>query len=491
MNNLPIRGISGIRGIINKTIIPLEIYKTVTAFYKKYLSKKNKRQIKIILGKDAKKSGNILVKAAIYTLREISKENKIKIKQVFIGTTSTPILVWLIKDLKADAGIMITASHNPIEYNGIKLFSGYKENATSLKPEILNKIYKYLSEKLDNKYKKLDIKNIKFIPQKNLQVLKKINKKLIKEITKTVDKCYGKNGFCKKLIEEIKRKKIKVIIDACSKDGAKIPVNFLKEIGISDIKIINNKSIENCGRKLEPSYKNLENLKQAINKYKGDIGFAFDPDQDRLVCLPLKSEEYTPLLAAKFLFELQKHNQKKYIKNIAVNLSSTSAWDDVCKKYGIKILRTPVGEINVVKTMIENSIIFGAEGNGGIIFSPVTYCRNSIVGMFLLLLYSVWKNKNIKELEKEIPQYYLTKKKLKLKNSNKTLRSIKNYIEKNKKILYIDKRDGYKVFFKDSWVQIRNSNTEPIIRIFIEKKKRYNKDINNFVKKIEYIIKSS
>jgi phosphomannomutase len=236
----------------------------------------------------------------------------------------------------------------------------------------------------------------------------------------------------------------------------------------------------------------LSNLKRAIRENKADIGFALDPDQDRLVAMPLRSEEETLLLAGKFLLELQKSNSRKCIAKIPVNLSTSRAWEDLGEEYGVEIIRTPVGEINIARTMKKNRLPFGGEGNGGVILGEVNYGRNSTVGMALLLAYLAWSGKKLKTLERELPQYILLKEKIRVhsqQNPEEIVERAAAKVASTPEAMSISKEDGYKIFFRDnSWLQLRLSNTEPIIRIFAEgeakKGKKKIKELINVVKTI-------
>ncbi|MDI6641950.1 MAG: hypothetical protein QME68_06550 [Elusimicrobiota bacterium] len=461
MLELPIRSISGIRGIVGKTMTPIEAYKTTLAFYKQHLSRyvMPHKSLRVVVGRDAKKSGEVILSGVLAALKEV------KFKPIYLGITSTPIVQWAVKKYNAIGGIMITASHNPVQYNGIKLFT-----SPILKPAQMKKVILEL-DRMDKsaKYENLKLQQIQ-LPEVKTDTLQKYNQYVIDKIQSIV----GKGIIC-----SIKKKKFKVVIDACSKDAAEIPKSFLVAIGVPEknIFVINDGTIEDSCRRLEPSPKYLVQLRKAIKKYNADIGFAVDPDQDRLVAMPLCSEEHTPLLAAKFLLELQKERKKKFIKSIPVNLSTTSAWEEVASQYGVKIIRTPVGEINVVESMIEgesSGIIFGAEGNGGIILSPVTCCRNSTVGMALLLCYLSMTGKSLRELERYLPKYVMLKTKVTVANPKLTMDQIKEYYKHNSSVSSMNNIDGLKIFLYNNnfWIHIRPSNTEPIIRIIAEGKER-------------------
>lgn len=484
--NSPIRSLSGIRGLVGDTMTPLEAYKTTLAFYSEYLKKPWKKSHTLIIGRDPKISGEKLLSGALSALKEVSRREKCLIKPVYLGVTSAPMVQWAVLRHKASGGINFTASHNPIEWNGMKLVSGYASHATLLDASRMKKI----SDKLEELDSRPAGKTKKRFPSSKLKVSGNVrdefNRDTIDKIKEVIDACSGIKGFGGLVIEEVKRKDFRVVIDACSNSGARVPVSSLLAFGIraKNILVINDKPIEKSIRPLEPTPQHLGGLITAIKKFRADVGFALDPDQDRLVALPLESEELTPLIAFKFLLQLQKIFRIKYIKKIVVNLSTSAAWESLAKQYGIEIVRTPVGEVNVAKGMLKNNTIAGAEGNGGVILGSVNYGRNSTAGMLLILCYLAWSGKSLRDLSAEIPGYYLLKTKIRTPDPKESLERVRRHFRKNR----FDSRDGYKIFLKDgSWVQIRASNTEPILRIFAEARIAGNK--NSAVKKAKNIIK--
>jgi len=466
---------SGIRGKTGSALNFSQAYKIASLFFEEYISqtltskKENMHplKIKIVLGRDARKSNDLLVSGVKKAFEDINKNEGIKIKLVYLGVSSTPLLQWAIKNYKAAGGINITASHNPIGWSGFKL---YDWRGILLGRKEMKRIASRLTGK--DTFQISNISNLNY----RLPVVDSVqayNKYVFEKVQEAIDLVSGRKGMGKEIFEGMKFRNYRIVIDACSKDGAEIPLQFLLYLGFKkrNIFIINAGTIENSKRRLEPASQYLGNLKKAIKKLKADVGFAFDPDQDRLVVMPLRSEEHTLLLCGKFLLELQrKYNPGQYIKNIPVNLSTTSAWEELARDYRVGIIRTKIGERNVIQAMQRNNCLFGGEGNGGVILGNVIYGRNSTVGMALILAYLSWTGKKIIELEHEIPDYILAKTKLRIP-SNKSPEVIMNKIfSKMKKVAKnIDKRDGLKIFFKDnSWLQLRPSGTEPVLRIFAE-----------------------
>ncbi len=503
----PIRSLSGIRGLVGKTMDPCEAYKSTVAFYEQYLKKQKRGQatlssasLKVVLGKDAKASGNELVFGIKKALEDISRKEEKNIEIVYLGVTSTPMLQWTVKNYRASGGINVTASHNDIRWNGIKLIS---RQGFLLDPERMEKINLFLenfsslaqgSQFKSGKPSFLEGRaGKKTMPlcRKAGKIRKEYNEDVICKIKKRIDLCLGKKGEGEKVFEKIRRKGYKVALDACSGDSAEIPREFLISLGIKkeNIIVVNSRSIENSQRRLEPSPEYLGSLKGAVRKNKADIGFALDPDQDRLAVMPLRSEEETLLLAGKFLLELQKQSGRKCIRKIVVNLSTSRAWEALGEEYGVQIMRTAVGEINVALAMKENGIPFGGEGNGGVILGEVNYGRNSTVGMCLILAYLAWSGKKLRTLERELPQFTLFKEKVKVSSrqeSKERVETIAGKLAGHPNLLSVDKRDGYKFLFRDnSWLQLRSSNTEPTVRVFAEAELGKEEIIKKLLKKVK------
>ncbi len=462
MNDLII-SLSGIRGIVGKTLTEKETYTATNLFLKNYIESQ-RRPLKIIIGRDIKPTGNKLIKGILAALYKNKIDNITN-----LGITTLPIMEWAVKHFKASGGIFVTASHNPIEWNGLKFISSYKDGASILSAPVMQKI----KDKWNGKTENSSI-SIRELPSE-MSCTDEYNRDVIEKIKKVIDLCSSEKNKGDEIFSKIREKQPKIALDACCGEGLQIPKSFLVAIGIEENNIysINIGALSKCKRRLEPSPQYLAELKDTIKKHNLDIGFAFDPDQDRLVAMPLWSEELTPRLCGKFLLELQEQSKTKYIKQIAINLSTTSSWEE----HGIVVTRTRVGEINVVKAMEKYNLPFGAEGNGGVILKDINAGRNSTVGMALILAYMAWSDFSIKELEDKLPKYFMVKDKIKIKISQKKIHKflddeMTTFTEENKdRIKHIDTQDGYRIVFEDgSWAHIRPSNTEPIIRIIAESK---------------------
>lgn len=467
MNNLII-SLSGIRGILGKSFGEREAYKATDIFFRVYLQKQ-KKPYRIIIGRDIKPSGRTFLKAIAGSLRK----NKIE-TIINLGITTLPIIQWAVKHFRSNGGIFVTASHNPIEYNGIKLISSSQDDAGILSASFMQKIKDKWTDKQITKINAAEL-------PKEKSCLNEYNTDVIAKIEEIIDTCAEQSGKGKEIFSKLKEKQPKIALDACCEDGLKIPKSFLLSLGIKEENIypVNNGMLSQCKRRLEPSPEHLEELNKTIQKHNLDIGFAFDPDQDRLVIMPLSSEEITPILCAKFLLELQKNARNKHIKQIPINLSTSSLWDELAGQYSVKIIRTRVGEFNVIEAMKKNGLPLGAEGNGGVILKDINFGRNSTVAVALILAYMAYSGKSIQELESQLPKYFMIKdkitvpvKRVKIKEFLKE--KMDAFAAQNKdKIEFIDTQDGHKVIFRDnSWAHIRTSNTEPIIRLIAESKNK-------------------
>lgn len=426
-------GPSGLRGIVGKTLSPEIVLKFASAFGEYCKSGANASRDKIILGRDSRKSGEMLWHTVVSGLLSCGCQI------IDIGICPTPTVGIAIKMKKADGGIVITASHNPIEWNGLKFFSS---NGTFLTDSQREKFIKLLEKKRDYKsYNRLG-------------------------------KLYFEDGWEEKHIErivnlkyinknKIKKKKLKVVLDCNNGAGSLYAPYLLKSLGCEVIKLFCDIT-KDFSHPPEPQAKNLKRLIQEVKKKKADIGFAIDPDADRLAVVSEKGiplgEEYTLALATDFVLSKRKGD-------VVTNFSTSQIIDDIAKKYNAKVHRTKVGEIYVAQKLKKLKGIIGGEGNGGVILPEFHPVRDALLGMALILQHLAENNLPISELVKKIPFYFMVKKAIKLeKNFENRLERLK----RRYKGIRISQIDGLKIEFKDSWVQIRKSNTEPIVRIFAE-----------------------
>lgn len=445
--------ISGIRGIVGDGLDP-EIIIKYTKAYAEFIGSG-----KVVIGRDARITGEMVNQITTGTL--LAKG----IDVVDIGICPTPTVQFNVKKLKAQGGIAISASHNPNEWNALKLLNG---TGQFLSPAEYVQMQKFLADGQSN-YKSWD----------------KIGKwtEYSKGIQNHIDAIFDLGII---YVEEIRKKRFKVLVDCVNGAGAYILPDFLKEFGCEVIEM----NCEKTGifpRTPEPLPENLTETMKRVKSAKVDFGIVVDPDVDRLVLISDKGE---PFIEENTITQIVQFVLSRKKGNVVVNLSTTRAVDDIAAKYGCSVFRSPVGEANVVKKMKEVNAVIGGEGSGGIIFPELHYGRDALVGIALTLQYLSDYGKSISELKKELPQYFIVKKKIEVtKNPDEVISKLTDNFSNQK----INTEDGLRVDFDDHWVHFRKSNTEPIVRIIVEAKseskaeglsKKYFNDITKLSSKI-------
>ncbi|MBO8130432.1 MAG: phosphoglucosamine mutase [Candidatus Marinimicrobia bacterium] len=396
---------------------------------------------KVIIGRDSRKSG---IKISKIVKKYLASQG---VHVLDAGICPTPTIEFLTKELGYDGGIVITASHNPLPWNGLKFINA---DGTFLNKAQMEKLLKL---KRTIEIKREGTKSAEIIEDN------KIRRRHVEYILelKPID------------IELIRKKNFRVVIDAVNGACSETAPELLTEIGCDTIEI-NCDPTKPFPRNPEPLVENLKELSEKVKESNADIGFAIDPDGDRLAVvsnegLPI-GEEYTVVMGIELILSKCSDNSKK---NVVVNLSTTQLADIVVKKYNGNIFRSSVGEINVVELMKKVNAIIGGEGNGGIIYPECHYGRDSLVGIVLILQMLAERNINISEYVNSLPKFYMIKDKIKIKNKDlqnvhKKLENVKNLLKPDS----IDFTDGIKLLWKNYWLHIRPSNTEPIIRIYSE-----------------------
>ncbi len=423
--------ISGIRGIIGNGLDP-EVLVKYTSAYADFI-----KEGKVVIGRDARITGEMVNSIVTGTL--LAKGLDV----IDIGICPTPTVQYTVKTLAAQGGIAISASHNPNEWNALKLLNSTGQFMT---PEENLELSKLL-ENDQNKFQTWDKIGTRTIDKK---ALKRHMRDVLK--MKYID------------VKKIRKRKFKVLVDCVNGAGAYIIPDLLKEFGCKVIEM----NCEKTGifpRLPEPLPENLKETMKAVKKNSADLGIVVDPDVDRLVLITDKgepfSEENTITQAVNFILSKKKGN-------VAVNLSTTRAVDDVAKKFGCEVFRSPVGEANVVKRMKEVDAIIGGEGSGGVIYPAIHYGRDALVGIAITLQHLTEFGASISKLKKSLPQYFIAKKKIELGTHNPD--DIISVLVEKYKNDKINTDDGLRIDFDDHWVHFRKSNTEPIIRIITEAK---------------------
>ena len=423
--------ISGIRGIIGGGLEPQVLVKYSSA-YADFIGKG-----KIIIGRDARISGEMVKSIVVGTL--LAKGLDV----VDIGICPTPTVQYMVKILKAQGGIAISASHNPNEWNALKLLNITGQFMT---PDE-NKTMLGNLEAAQGNYSSWD----------KLGKLTYYEEGLKKHMEDVINMPFIE-------LEKIRKKKFRVLVDCVNGAGVYVIPDLLRKFGCEVIEL----NCERTGifpRLPEPIPENLTATMKAVIDSKVDLGIVVDPDVDRLVLI---TEDGKPFSEENTITQVVKFVLTKKPGNVVVNLSTTRAVEDVANALGGQVFRSAVGEANVVLKMKETNAIIGGEGSGGVIFPALHYGRDALVGIALTLQHLTETNKSLLELKKNLPQYFIAKKKIDLgkNNPDKIIDRIKAKYSKEK----INTDDGLRIDFEDHWVHFRKSNTEPIIRIITESK---------------------
>ncbi len=443
-----IKSISGIRGIVGNGLDPEIILKYAAAFGT-FLKKG-----KVVIGQDSRPSGDMVKSAVISGLAAVG------IDVIDIGVVPTPTVEIAVKGLKAVGGICITASHNPAQWNALKFFNKTGEFITPAEYKKLNSIFE------SEKFSYVPVTKLGKISNQNIWIDDHI-KKVFK--LKTIS------------IPKIKRKKFEVVVDAINGAGSLALPLLLERMGAEVIKL-NCNSDGNFVHEPEPIAKNLTQLSKAVKKHKADLGMACDPDADRLA---LVDENGEPIGEELTLTIAVKQVLKKSRKNVVINLSTSKTTADIAEQFHAKVYYSKVGESNVVQMMRAKKAGIGGEGNGGVIYPDCHAGRDALVGAALVLSCLVEEKLTLSSLVETFPKYYNIKTKAPLKANFKT--KLKSFEKKASKLLgkiKIDRRDGLRFDFKEGWLQIRSSNTEPIFRLIVETSdKKLTDSLLNKVKK--------
>ena len=438
-----IKSISGIRGTIGEiegeNLTSKDIIKFTSAFVT-ILVKNNKiKSRKIVVGRDARISGPMVEKIVIETLINLGLD------VICLGLSTTPTVEIAVTEEKADAGIIITASHNPINWNALKLLNEKGEFINANEGKELIKV----SE--SQEFIKVQEKNGNIF-FKNDYISVHIDKILELE---SID------------VDIIKKKQFKIVVDAVNSTGGIAIPMLLEKLNVECIKIFCDPTGE-FPHNPEPLPENIIELSKSVVKNNADLGIITDPDVDRLafVCEDgvVFGEEYTLVACADYYLNM-------YKGSTVSNLSSSRALKDVTKIYGCEHFFSAVGEVNVVELMKSKNAVIGGEGNGGVILPELHYGRDALVGIALFLSHLAKKNIKASKLRKSYPNYFMSKRKVMI-DENIDFERLINSISNKYSNEMISNIDGLKIDFKNSWVQLRKSNTEPIIRVYAEAKSK-------------------
>lgn len=437
-----IKSISGIRGTIggkpDDGLTPLDIVKFASAYGTWILKNSPPGKTTVIIGRDARLSGPMLSSIVTGTLIGLG------IDVIDLELSTTPTVELAVTELGAQGGIILTASHNPKQWNALKLLNGKGE---------------FISEEAGQEILKLS-QNSEF----NYADVSKLgthtlNKDFLNiHIQKILDLPYVD-------VKAIKKANFSIVIDAINSSGGIAVPALLEKLGVKGYTVIHGEPTGNFAHNPEPLPEHLTDLSSAVLKQKAQLGISVDPDVDRLafVCEDgeMFGEEYTLVAVADYVLM---HNKKG---NTVSNLSSTRALRDITELQGGAYSASAVGEVNVVKMMKDTKAVIGGEGNGGIILPELHYGRDALVGIAIFLTHLAKYGKSVSMLRKSYPSYFISKNKIELTpqiDVDKVLIDIKEKYKKQP----VNTVDGVKIEFDKEWVHLRKSNTEPIIRIYSE-----------------------
>ena len=437
-----IKSISGIRGTIggkpNQGLTPIDTVKFVSAYGTWVINQNPNKKITVIIGRDARISGTMISNIVSGTLMGLG------IDVIDLELSTTPTVEMAVCDLNAQGGIILTASHNPKQWNALKL---------------LNASGEFISEAIGLEILELaENENFNYAEVQNLGKYIINSDYLLTHLNKIINLPYVD-------CDAIKKANFTVVIDAINSSGALVVPKLLTLLGVDKFELIHGETHGDFAHNPEPLPEHLNDLSIAVLKYKAQLGISVDPDVDRLafVCEDgeMFGEEYTLVAVADFI--LKKHKNA----NTVSNLSSTRALRDVTEKNGGIYSASAVGEVNVVNMMKSTKAIIGGEGNGGIILPELHYGRDALVGIAIFLTHLAKYGKSASMLRKSYPNYYISKNKIELTPEIDVNYILKEITKKYKK-QPITTLDGVKIEFDKEWVHLRKSNTEPIIRIYSE-----------------------
>ncbi len=455
-----IKSISGIRGTIGgkpgDTFSPLDVVKFTAAYGTWILQQK--KGIKVVVGRDGRISGEMVQRLVVSTLIALGLD------VIDVGLSTTPTVEMAVNFEQAGGGIILTASHNPKDWNALKLLNN--------KGEFIN------SEEGSAVLKMAEDESFTFALVDKLGSYSQNTTALQQHIDAIINHTLVD-------VAAVKKAKLKIVVDGINSTGSIAVPLLLKALGVKDITVLNEEVNGKFAHNPEPLPQHLMQLCKEVNRQNADIGIAVDPDVDRLcfVCEDgtLFGEEYTLVAIADYVLQHKKGNTVS-------NMSSTRALKDVTVKHGGQYFPSAVGEVNVVTRMKEVDAVIGGEGNGGIILPDLHYGRDALIGIALFLTHLVNSKKSVKQLRGTYPDYFISKNKIELEQGFNA-KSIFDKIKTKYKNNPVNTDDGLKIEFENDWVHLRTSNTEPIIRIYAES--NFETTAENIARKIMHDIREN
>ena len=436
-----IKSISGIRGTIGgkpgENLTPSDIVKFAAA-YGMWLKKNSaKEKLKVVVGRDGRISGRMVKKLVNATLSSIG------IDIADCDYSTTPTVEMAVKFANADGGIIITASHNPKDWNALKLLNRHGEFVSGKDGEEILTL--------------AESEEFVFVETDELGKIMEMSSAMEQHLQAVLDHPLVN-------AEAIKNANFNIVADVVNSTGGIILPMLFRKLGVEKFSLINKENTGIFAHNPEPLPENLTGLSREVVEAKAHLGIAVDPDVDRLcfVCEDgsMFGEEYTLVAVADYVLSHRKGNTVS-------NMSSTRALRDVTEKHGGTYFPSAVGEVNVVNKMKANDAVIGGEGNGGVIVPELHYGRDALIGIALFLSHLALSGKTVSRLRKTYPDYFISKNKIELKPDTE-LQPVFEHIKTKYKSNPINEEDGLKIEFDKDWVHLRSSNTEPIIRIYAE-----------------------
>lgn len=457
-----IKSISGIRGTIggkvDENLTPIDAVKFAAAYGYWLKGQSGKEHVKIVIGRDARISGEMIQNLVQYTLIGLG------IDVVNIGLSTTPTVEVAVPMEKADGGIILTASHNPKEWNALKLLNNKGEFVSDQDGKAILKIAQ------ENDFSFATVDHLGKLTHDDQYIDLHIEKVLALPLVTP---------------EAIQKKKFRVVVDAVNSTGGIAVPRLLERLGVEVVKLYCEPN-GHFPHNPEPLKEHLGDICKRVVEEKADFGIVVDPDVDRLAFITDKGEmfgeEYTLVACADYVLGKAKGN-------VVSNLSSSRALRDIAQKHGVSYSAAAVGEVNVVTEMKRVEAIIGGEGNGGIIYPELHYGRDALVGVALFLSLLAERGGSVQQLRESYPAYFMSKNKIQLTeqiNPDQILKAMEQkYAHEQTTTI-----DGLKIDFSDSWVHLRKSNTEPIIRIYTEAKSQKEADAlaHRFIEEMQALI---
>jgi len=457
-----IKSISGIRGTIggkvDENLTPIDAVKFAAAYGSWLKGQVGKEHVKVVIGRDARISGEMIQNLVQYTLIGLG------IDVVNIGLSTTPTVEVAVPMEKADGGIILTASHNPKEWNALKLLNNKGEFVSDQDGKAILKIAQ------ENDFSFATVDHLGKLTHDNQYIDLHIEKVLALPLVAP---------------EAIQKKKFRVVVDAVNSTGGIAIPRLLERLGVEVVKLYCEPN-GHFPHNPEPLKEHLGDICKRVIEEKADFGIVVDPDVDRLAFITdqgeMFGEEYTLVACADYVLGKAKGN-------VVSNLSSSRALRDIAQKHGVSYSAAAVGEVNVVTEMKRVEAIIGGEGNGGIIYPELHYGRDALVGVALFLSLLAERGGSVQQLRESYPAYFMSKNKIQLTeqiNPDQILKAMEQkYAHEQTTTI-----DGLKIDFVDSWVHLRKSNTEPIIRIYTEAKSQKEADAlaHRFIEEMQALI---